>query len=290
MKVAWKQEGESIRSPFSTVLIHGFGACKEHWRHNQQSLGEITTCYAIDLIGFGESSQPNASLKEEAKNQNNFCYCFDNWSQQVTDFCKEVVKGPVLLIGNSIGGVIALKTSQLLKSNCKGVILIDCAQRTMDDKRLAEQTMLQQNLRPFLKVLVSKRWFSENIFHFVSQEFFIKQILKVAYPSGNNLDKSLVDMLIKPTKRRGAPEAFRGFINLFDDYLAPELMKDLDIPIDLIWGENDPWEPLSEAEKWILSMSNIRSLKVVKESGHCPHDEHPEVVNPLLRKIIQQAK
>ena len=124
----------------------------------------------------------------------------------------------------------------------------------------------------------------------MSQEFFISQVLKVAYPSGNNLDKSLVDMLGKPTKRSGAPEAFRGFINLFDDYLAPELMKDLNIPIDLIWGENDPWEPLSEAEKWLLSIPSIRSLKVVKESGHCPHDEHPEVVNPLLLKIIQQAK
>ena len=41
-----------------------------------------------------------------------------------------------LLGGNSIGGVIALKAAEILKDNCKGIILIDCAQRTMDDKRL----------------------------------------------------------------------------------------------------------------------------------------------------------
>ena len=38
----------------------------------------------------------------------------------------------------------------------------------------------------------------------------------------------------------GAAEAFRGFINLFGDHLAPQLMQELTIPVDLIWGEMDP--------------------------------------------------
>jgi len=33
----------------------------------------------------------------------------------------------------------------------------------------------------------------------------------------------------------------------------------------------------------------IRSLSVVDGAGHCPHDEAPEEVNPLLLRIIQQA-
>ena len=69
----------------------------------------------------------------------------------------EIVKKPVLLIGNSIGGVIALNTSKKLSQKALGVILIDCAQRTMDDKRLAEQTLLMRFLRPVIKTFVRQR-------------------------------------------------------------------------------------------------------------------------------------
>ena len=31
-------------------------------------------------------------------------------------------------------------------------------------------------------------------------------------------------------QRDGAAEAFRGFINLLDDYLAPELMRHIQVP------------------------------------------------------------
>tara|TARA_Y100001968_G_scaffold53872_1_gene44943 strand:- start:752 stop:1663 length:912 start_codon:yes stop_codon:yes gene_type:complete len=289
LRVAWTREGERNSSGISIVLIHGFGACKEHWRNNQVCFGAIAPCYAIDLIGFGESSQPKSALKNDKKKEDDFIYCFENWSRQIVDFCNEVIKTPVLLIGNSIGGVIALRTSQLLKQQCKGVILIDCAQRTMDDKRLREQPIGMRLTRPLLKSLVSQRVFSKIIFSIIAKEYFIEKVLEIAYPSGNNLNQDLIDILYKPTIRAAAPEAFRGFINLFNDYLAPELMENLQVPVDLIWGELDPWEPLEEAKRWYSSIACIRSLEIISKSGHCPHDENPEVVNPLIIKIIQQA-
>ena len=57
----------------------------------------------------------------------------------------------------------------------------------------------------------------------------------------------------------------------------------------MIWGENDPWEPLEEAQKWSANLNCIKSLEIVKGAGHCPHDEAPEEVNPLLISVIQQA-
>ena len=103
-----------------------------------------------------------------------------------------------------------------------------------------------------------------------------------AYPSGVNLDQNLIKLLHIPSQREGAKEAFRGFINLFDDYLAPELMKDLETPVDLIWGEKDPWEPLEEAQRWFTTFRCIRSLEIIPEAGHCPHDEVPDQVNAAL--------
>ena len=107
----------------------------------------------------------------------------------------------------------------------------------MDDKRLAEQSLLMRFLRPVIKTLVRQRILSSNIFKNAANPNFIEKILKVAYPSGSNVNAELIDILFKPTQGKGAPEAFRGFINLFDDHLAPDLLKHLRIPVYLIWGE-----------------------------------------------------
>ncbi len=289
LEIAWKIEDQETETPIAIVLIHGFGASKDHWRFNQKAISSIAPCYALDLIGFGDSSQPKSQLLYEKKQTESFNYCFDNWSQQIIDFCDQIVQKPVLLIGNSIGAVIAIKASERLEKGCSGVILIDCAQRTMDDKRLTEQSVLMRLMRPLIKTLVRQRFLSKALFANAAKPIFIEKILKIAYPSGNNINKQLIDILYKPTQREGASEAFRGFINLFDDYLAPDLLKDLGIPVYLIWGERDPWEPIQEAKKWSNSFKCIKSLDVIANAGHCPHDEKPEEVNAILLRIIQEA-
>ncbi len=288
-RIAWNLEDENNGYPIATVLIHGFGASKDHWRFNQKAISWLGPCYAIDLIGFGESSQPVAQLSYERQTQCSFHYCFDEWSQQVIDFCDEIVQKPVLLVGNSIGAVIALNASEKINQLCKGVVLINCAQRTMDDKRLAEQSLFMRLMRPVIKTLVRQRYLSERIFKNAASPNFIEKILKIAYPSGRNIDKYLINSLWTPTQRKGAPEAFRGFINLFDDHLAPDLLKELKVPVYLIWGDKDTWEPITEARKWFETFECVKSLDVIPNAGHCPHDEMPEKVNPILKRIIQEA-
>ena len=129
-----------------------------------------------------------------------------------------------------------------------------------------------------MKTFVRQRLLSSNIFNIAAKPKFIAKILKVAYPSENNVDEELINILFKPTQSKGAPEAFRGFINLFDDYLAPNLLKEMNTSVYLIWGEKDPWEPVKEAQKWFKTFECIKSLDVISDAGHCPHDEMPEKV------------
>ena len=270
----------------AVLLIHGFGANTNHWRFNQPVLAELLPTYAIDLLGFGRSDQPRARLKHEAITADAIHYSFDLWGQQVADFCDSVVQRPVRLVGNSIGGVVALRAAQLLGENCRGVVLIDCAQRLMDDKQLATQPAWMAWIRPLLKRMVQQHWLSTALFRNAARPGVIHTVLKQAYPSGQNIDDTLVKLLLEPTQREGAAEAFRGFINLFDDYLAPQLMQEMTIPVDLIWGEQDPWEPLLEARRWNETIDCIRSLTVIGGAGHCPHDEAPSATNQALLQLL----
>ena len=156
----------------------------------------------------------------------------------------------------------------------------------MDDKQLATQQAWMAWIRPLLKTMVRQRWLSTALFRNAARPGVIRSVLKQAYPSGANIDDALVDLLLQPSQRDGAAEAFRGFINLFNDYLAPQLMQDLSIPVDLIWGEKDPWEPLREAQLWSRNINCVRSLTVISGAGHCPHDEAPSATNQALIKWL----
>ena len=158
----------------------------------------------------------------------------------------------------------------------------------MDDKQLGTQPAWMSWIRPLLKAMVSQRWLSSALFRNAARPGVIRSVLKQAYPSGQNIDDELIELLYQPTKREGAAEAFRGFINLFDDHLAPQLMEDLKVEVDLIWGEKDPWEPIKEAKEWMETIRCVHSLTVIKEAGHCPHDEASEQVNNSLIDLLSQ--
>lgn len=293
MTVAYAEAGpdpSATAARSTVVLIHGFGANKEHWRHTMPALATAHRVVAIDLIGFGASDKPRSRLKDDT-DACGWTYGIDSWSEQLLDFLDAHSPGPIQLVGNSIGGVVALNTARLLERRgqaARQVILIDCAQRTLDDKQLAQQPLLSQWFRPALKALVRQRWLTSRLFKTVTNVGAIRRVLKQAYPSGANVDAQLIDLLLQPALAPNAEEAFRGFINLFNDHLAPQLLAELQTPVALIHGALDPWERVSEAARW-REFCCVRSLDVVEGLGHCPHDEGPDIVNPILLRLLQEG-
>uniref|UniRef100_UPI00404A3573 alpha/beta fold hydrolase n=1 Tax=Cyanobium sp. TaxID=2164130 RepID=UPI00404A3573 len=284
------------------LLIHGFGASVGHWRHTMPALTAQADVIAIDLLGFGASDKPRSRLADEPNQPGAVLYCFDLWSRQVADAAislfglgettnseRPALQPALHLIGNSIGGMVALTAARLLVKEGippKQVILIDCAQRTLDDKRAAELPGLERVSRPLLKQLVRQRWVIAPLFRLLAQPGFIRRVLLKAYPSGANLDEELIGLLHRPSTDPGATESFRGFVNLFSDYLAPELLVDLAVPVRLLWGADDPWEDPKEARRWANEFPCIQELQVLSGLGHCPQDEGPERVNPILLQWI----
>ncbi len=288
-RIGWTRLG-SPEAPSAVVLIHGFGASLGHWRHNLAALAEDNEVFALDLLGFGSSDKPRSRLEGEPERPDAVRYCFDLWSEQVADFVAERVRGerlgrPLHLLGNSIGGLVALNTARLLEQNGRAasqVVLIDCAQRTLDEKRIAELPIWEQAGRPVVKQLVRQRWLLAALFSVLARPGFIRRVLRVAYPSGANVDDQLVGLLHRPATDPGAVESFRGFVNLFRDRLAPDLLAEIHLPVRMLWGGSDPWEAPAEARRWAATYPCVRELRVLEGLGHCPHDEAPERVNPIL--------
>ena len=71
----------------------------DHWRKNIPVLAEHGRVFAIDLLGFGFADKPTPNKESPAE-----LYNFENWGQQLVDFCAEVVGSPAFLLTNSVGG------------------------------------------------------------------------------------------------------------------------------------------------------------------------------------------
>ncbi|WP_254934112.1 alpha/beta fold hydrolase [Cyanobium sp. WAJ14-Wanaka] len=296
---SWNWRGHNINflragrsdQPNKVLLIHGFGASIGHWRQNIPALSEQADLIALDLLGFGASDKPRSHLANEPATAGSVRYCFDLWAEQVVDAAQYFLadRGQLHLIGNSIGAVVALaaaKRMEALGTAPTQVVLIDCAQRTLDDKRAAQLSGFEQTTRPLTKQLVRQRWLISPLFQLLAQPGFIRQVLNKAYPSGANIDADLIELLHKPSTTPGASESFRGFVNLFNDYLAPEILAEFKTPVRMLWGEKDPWEDVVEAQRWAEDFACIKELRVLPGLGHCPHDEAPEIVNPILKEWI----
>ena len=104
-RVSGPEEGPAL------LLLHGFGAASGHWRHCAPLLAhQGWRVYSLDLLGFGQSAQPARPMDNRL------------WALQVCAFLDQVVQGPAVVIGNSLGGLTALTAAVLAPNRVRAVV------------------------------------------------------------------------------------------------------------------------------------------------------------------------
>ena len=68
------------------------------------------------------------------------------------------------------------------------------------------------------------------------------------------------------------------------DSLAEAQLK-ITAPVRLLWGAEDPWFPLSDAETMLTSFGGPVELRVVDEAALMVHEEAPEDFASLVREV-----
>jgi pimeloyl-ACP methyl ester carboxylesterase len=111
--------------------------------------------------------------------------------------------------------------------------------------------------------------------------------LRQAYARDEAVTDELVDLLLQPARDPGAADVFLAFVRYSQGPLPEDLLPQLQCPVLLIWGAEDPWEPV-ELGKALANYPMVEDFIVLEGVGHCPQDEAPELVNPLLRDWVQR--
>ena len=122
------------------------------------------------------------------------------------------------------------------------------------------------------------------LFHLVRQPWIVKRWAGLAYACKEAITDELVDMLYAPSCDPGAQKVFASILTAPPGPTIAELLPKVKHPVLVIWGADDPWTPVTGAKIFQERNENGEPIEFVSipNTGHCPHDERPDVVNPLM--------
>lgn len=264
--------GQVDLSSAPALLLHGFGASIGHWRHNIGPLGSSRTVYALDLLGFGASEKPDIP------------YTVDLWVDQVHDFWQERIRQPLILVGHSVGALVALLVTAKYPEMVKGLCLISCADGPHPEDLPAPLEWLVKGVCESILGLVQFPLTYPLLFRWLRQKEVLRSWVKNVYKQDQQVDDDLVEIFRQPAFDPGAERVFIESLRAITTrkFGSPKhLLPKIKTPILLIWGKEDPAVPSFLADKFKQWQPKITLVKL-PGVGHCAHDELPTWVNALI--------
>lgn len=168
-----------------------------------------------------------------------------------------------ILLGNSLGGHIALYYTKHFPENVSGIVLTGSS-------GLYENAMGESYPKRGDYEYVKKK--AQDVFY--DPKVATKEIVDDVFDTINDRNKLIRTLAL-------AKSAIRH--NMSSD------LPNMDIPAGLIWGKNDTVTPPDVAEEFHRLLPKS-SLYWIDKCGHAPMMEHPDEFNVLLEKWLKKEK
>eukprot|EP00897_Mesotaenium_endlicherianum_P004878 jgi/Mesen1/4418/ME000225S03401 len=318
---------ENMHAP-AVLFLPGFGVGSFHFRSQLEELGRDYRVYALDFLGQGKSwpshdpapvvdkQAEHASLNEEEAVRKateklpgvnpwdwgfgpqaepwaeDLVYSVDTWQAQVAAFVREVIKEPVFIAGNSLGGYVATYFAAQNSELVRGLALFNATPfwafvpNPAAAPRMARMVPWSGALPvPSFARALARRWWDD-----LRNPATLRGLLRLVYASQDAIDDEMLSHIVRPTEHPAAAAAFASILFApkaqfsFDRNLA--IVKDRRLPVCLIYGRDDPWVVPMWGQRVKRSVPGATYYEITP-SGHCPHHETPEVVNELLKGWIE---
>jgi 4,5:9,10-diseco-3-hydroxy-5,9,17-trioxoandrosta-1(10),2-diene-4-oate hydrolase len=241
------------------VLLHGAGDNALDWRWVMPTLAATHKVYAPDLPGSPDSARPAAD------------YSPAFFERIVAVFVDALDIGRATFVGNSLGGLIALRLALSEPARVRALVLVDSAGLgyTVNPAFTSVNVPgLGEAAIPFWRTPVGayQRAWGRTALLFahpptsVPREWLAEQGRLALWPGYLEAHLSVLRALVSPLGQR--------------EVLVDRLPL-LKIPTLVVWGERDRVFPESQAREAIVRLQE-GSLALIPECGHMPHVECPD--------------
>jgi pimeloyl-ACP methyl ester carboxylesterase len=257
-RVSYVDVGSGSAPPF--VLLHGIGGCWQNWIQNIPRLALERRVIALDFPGFGESTLPRRPLT------------LSHEAAVVDDLCERLSVDRVVLVGNSMGGMIACDVAARFPARIERLMLAApggvSTANPLHGLSIAPQMVALQSVR-VQRALARVRGRTA------------EHPLKLIIEHPRSLERGLARAALGP----GGSRPGFGLISL-DLALGGtqrgfrDRLRSIGCPTLIVWGRNDRLLPVRDASAFARAIADSRTV-LWHDTGHVPMLEHPREFNRL---------
>jgi pimeloyl-ACP methyl ester carboxylesterase len=256
------------KEPLPILLVHGIADSALTWALVIGKLAREHDVYAIDLPGYGLSGVPAG---------HSFA-TLDEMRDVLDSFIREVIGRPALLVGNSMGGWLAVKLAWSAPAQLRGIILMDAGGAPGAGRAAWEQFAETIGVRD----IRSTRLVFRQMFGVIPRPLFY-----LAIP------RPLLYLGLRGFQEMFQRRTVRDFVAALsatmqeDGFLRPDDLRRLPVPAALVWGLADKFLPSGSLEFFHENLPGAPAL-LLQHCGHLPQRERPDALVRFIRKIAAQ--
>jgi pimeloyl-ACP methyl ester carboxylesterase len=224
------------------LLIHGSGVNARYWIEQVRGVAAARVL-AIDLPGHGESDDTTTRSLE-------------HYADVAAGFIHALAAAPVIVVGHSLGGAVALALAARWPAAVQGLVLVStCA-------RLPSTSSSAQWLLPFLPGPLRRALFFATA----------QGLLFASSASGRAVGLGMQEL------RACRPETLASDVAMSRGMDLTAVAKALRVPALVLCGSRDQITPPALSSELHTLIADSR-LKIVEGAGHMVLMEAPDVVN-----------
>ncbi len=258
------------------LLIHGLGGSALNWMAVGPHMAQSHRVLALDLVGFGQTPLFNRSAAVGAN------------AALVHDFIEQVLGEPALLVGNSMGGHIAILEAASHPESVSGLVLVDAAAPGARMRRF--EPVMVGALAAVSVPMLGPAMFERRVRRSAAEQL-VKETLALVCADPSRVDPEVFEAHVDLTRQRGrlGPQNTRAFIQAFRSIglrvADPRFWLKVargQAPALIVHGRQDRVVPLGAA----LEMKRRRpdwELAILDGVGHVPMLETPDLFMRVLR-------
>ncbi len=233
------------------VLVHGANDQAGTWARVAPTLAATHRVVIPDLAAHGESAPADGPLT-----------IADLVAGLASVLRAESAGRPVVLVGNSLGGFLALIHAHRHPADVRLVVAVNGAIMRGGNTEAAAMLLprTRNDARRVMDALVSPK--APRVPDFVLDDF-------VSRAPASPL-----------SRLANAP------LSTFEEWLLDDKLDEIATPVVLIWGADDRLIPLAYAEQARARLPHA-TLHTIADCGHVPQRECPAALLPLLEAAIQ---
>jgi pimeloyl-ACP methyl ester carboxylesterase len=266
-RVHFQEFGDPSRP--TILLIHGYTASVYVWKSAAPLLAEAGFhVIAVDLLGFGYSDKPAW-----------FDYSIDSQARMIARFMNRIGIGRAVVVGSSYGGAVAATLALDYSERVEKLVLVDAV--CNDDLKN----------HPILR-LANIRGIGEVLTPFVadSRVYLRRRMHGTLAPANHHLiTGERIDNVLRPLR---AADGHRALLATSRNWHADRITEDAHLIQQrtlIIWGEEDTVIPVRDGETLQNEILHSR-LVVLKDCGHVPQEEKPELFAELVSDFCRTGK